>query len=76
MSINQDRHYVAGKAALAAVRPSTMRRSIPAQSADAPPTRAASLPANVLELYPGATARRRTGIRRLLGSEAGMATAE
>ena len=76
MSINQDRHHAAGKAALTAARPATIRGAITAQSADATPTRAASLPANVLELYPGATARHRAGIRRLLGSEAGMATAE
>jgi hypothetical protein len=75
MSINQDRHYAAGTTALAAARANIKRRAA-AQSADAPPAGAISLPANVVELFPGATARRRTGIRRLLGSEAGMATAE
>ncbi|WP_285249395.1 DUF4244 domain-containing protein [Pseudarthrobacter sp. fls2-241-R2A-168] len=81
MSINHDRHYAAGTAALAAARHHTKRRTA-TRSADAPPTGSASLPANVVELYPGAsvypgaTAQRSTGVRRLLGSEAGMATAE
>jgi Protein of unknown function (DUF4244) len=76
MSINQDRHYAAGTAALAAAGQSTRQRTVSAQSSYAPPTGPASLPANVVELYPGAAPRRRTGVRRLLGSEAGMATAE
>ncbi|MGX1159602.1 uncharacterized protein DUF4244 [Arthrobacter sp. SLBN-100] len=76
MSINQDRDYAAGTAVLAAAPSNIRRRGAAAQSADASPTRATSLPANVVELYPGITARHRTGIRRLLGSEAGMATAE
>jgi hypothetical protein len=75
MSINQDRHYAAGTAALAAARPNIKRRAA-AQSAGAPPAGTASLPANVVELYPGATGGRRTGTGRLSGSEAGMATAE
>lgn len=82
MSINHDRHYAAGTAALAAARRHTKRRATATRSADAPPTGSASLPANVVELYPGASvypgasAQRSTGVRRLLGSEAGMATAE
>jgi hypothetical protein len=76
MSINQDRHHATGTAALAAARPNIKRRTAAAQSADARQAGAASLPANVVELYPGAAAGRRTGIRRLWGSEAGMATAE
>jgi hypothetical protein len=76
MSINQDRHYAAGTAVIAAARPNIKRRAASAQSAGAPPAGTASLPANVVELYPGATGRRRTGTGRLSGSEAGMATAE
>ncbi|MDQ0689612.1 DUF4244 domain-containing protein [Arthrobacter sp. W4I7] len=90
MTINQDRQYAAGKAALAAARPNIRRGAATARSAGAPPAGAASLPANVVEPYPGATGGRRTGIRgrrtgirgrrtgigRLSGSEAGMATAE
>jgi hypothetical protein len=76
MSINQDRHYAAGTAALAAARQDTKRRATAARSAGTPAATSVSLPANVVELYPGATVRRSTGIRRLLGSEAGMATAE
>jgi len=77
MSINQDRHYAAGTAALAAARSTTKRRFNGGQSASAPQAITASLPANVVELYPGAgAARSRSDVRRLLGSEAGMATAE
>jgi hypothetical protein len=77
MSINQDRHYAAGTAALAAARSNTKRRFSGVQSASAHQAGTPSLPANVLELYPGAgAARHRSGLRRLLGSEAGMATAE
>ncbi|MET1088066.1 MAG: DUF4244 domain-containing protein [Arthrobacter sp.] len=76
MSINQDRHSAAGTAALAAARSNTKQHSIPARSAGAPPAGAASVPANVVELYPPATAGRCACRRRLLESEAGMATAE
>ncbi|MDQ0922080.1 hypothetical protein QF038_000588 [Pseudarthrobacter sp. W1I19] len=82
MSINQDRHYAAGTATLAAARQHTKRRAAAARSAGVPGAKSVSLPANVVELYPGASvysganARRSTGVRRLLGSEAGMATAE
>jgi hypothetical protein len=75
MSINQDRHFTGGTAALAAARRSTKQRTITAQPAHARPTGAAWPPANALELYPGSDVRR-TGVRRRLGSEAGMATAE
>jgi hypothetical protein len=77
MSINQDRHYAAGTAALAAARSNTKRRVNGGQSAFARQPGASGLPGNVVELYPGASAeRKRYSVRRLLGSEAGMATAE
>jgi hypothetical protein len=77
MSINQDRHYAAGTAALSAARSQTKRRAAGGQSLYAHRGAPASLPANVVELYPEAAAQRqRIGVRRLLGSEAGMATAE
>lgn len=76
MSINQDRHYAAGTAALTAARSNTKRRSA-GQSAYAQQTGTPLQQANVVELYPGASVpRSRPGVRRLLGSEAGMATAE
>jgi hypothetical protein len=77
MSINQDRHFATGTAALAAARSNTKRHFSgggPLYSRQAVTPR---LPANVVELYPGAAAAgHRSGARRLLGSEAGMATAE
>lgn len=77
MSINQDRHYAAGTAALAASRSNPKRRLSGRQPAYSRNAGAASLPANVVELYPGATVpHHRSGVRRLMGSEAGMATAE
>jgi hypothetical protein len=78
MSINQDRHYAAGTAALAASRSNTRRSWAGGRSAYARQTGTAFLPPNVVELYPGATApRHRSAVgRRVLGSEAGMATAE
>ncbi|MDQ0674213.1 hypothetical protein QFZ36_001774 [Pseudarthrobacter siccitolerans] len=83
MTINQDRRFAAGTAALAAARPNIKRRTAAARCAGAPPAGAASLPANVVELDPGATGGRptatrgrRTGIGMLQRSEAGMATAE
>lgn len=77
MSINQDRRYAAGSAALAAARSNTKRRIPGGPSAYPHQAGTPSLPANVVELYPGVTAaRNRSGVRRLLGSEAGMATAE
>jgi Protein of unknown function (DUF4244) len=77
MSINQDRHYAAGTAALAAARPDAKRRFSKGPSRYGYQAGATQLPPNVVELYPGATApSNRTGGHRLLGSEAGMATAE
>jgi hypothetical protein len=77
MSINQDRHYAAGTAALAAARSNTKRRFNGTQPGYAHQAGTPSLPANVVELYPGASAAsNRPGLRRLVGSEAGMATAE
>ncbi len=77
MSINQDRHFVTGMAALAAARSNTKRRFIGGGTAYSQQARTPALPANVVELYPGAAAAgQRSGVRRLLGSETGMATAE
>ncbi|WP_163166852.1 DUF4244 domain-containing protein [Arthrobacter sp. Alg241-R88] len=77
MSINQDRHYAAGAAALTASRANPKRRLSGRQPAYSRRAGAVGLPANVVELYPGATLpRHRSGVRRLMGSEAGMATAE
>lgn len=77
MSINQDRHYAAGAAALAASRSNTKRRLAGGRSTYAHQAGTPTLPANVVELYPEATVpRQRPGVRRMMGSEAGMATAE
>ncbi len=75
MSMNHHRHPFAGTSALAA-------RPAPAGRTDGGPqsirrARDSTLPANVVELRPGAaTSRRRRRSIRLMGSEAGMATAE
>jgi hypothetical protein len=74
MSINQD-HYPAGTAASASALPAPGHPSAPVPSADARPGRDGALPPNVVELYPGIATPPR-GFRRLLRSEAGMATAE
>lgn len=77
MSINQDRHYAAGAAALAASRANPKQRLSGRQPTSPRRAGAAGLPDNVVELYPGATRpRHRFAVRRLMGSEAGMATAE
>lgn len=77
------RHFAAGTAALAAAETATVqtvarqRRRRGAWPPSGRPTVTYPLPPNVVELYPGA-ARPRTRRRamRLMGSEAGMATAE
>ncbi len=77
MSIIQDRHYAAGAAALAASRSNPKRRFAGGRSTYAHQVGIGALPANVVELYPQATVPRQpSGVRRLMGSEAGMATAE
>jgi hypothetical protein len=75
MSIHYRRHYVDGTAALAAGR-STSGEGC-SRTHQAGRSGNSSLPANVVELYPGSKARSGPvrGIR-LMGSEAGMATAE
>lgn len=88
MSVNQHRHYFAGTSALAEsakagtgpggqgfATDGTEHASAPAGSAR---HGSPAAPGNVVELYPG-SGRTRQGSRRrarLLGSEAGMATAE
>lgn len=73
MSTNHHRRYYAGSAVPAASRPA-------APALDRTWSRnagASILPANVVELYPGARLpRNHSGTIRLTGSEAGMATAE
>lgn len=77
MSINQDRHYAAGAAVLAASRSNTKRLFAGGRPTYTDQAGTATLPANVVELYPEATVpRQRSGVRRMMGSEAGMATAE
>lgn len=75
MPTHHRRHYADGTAALAAARSAS--RGHRSNSHHAGGAGNGSLPANVVELYPGMKAptspRRRL---RLLGSEAGMATAE
>ncbi|WP_045730458.1 DUF4244 domain-containing protein [Pseudarthrobacter chlorophenolicus] len=74
MSMNHHRHTVAGTSALSA-RPVPTGIAGPPQSIGR--SRDSTLPANVVELRPGAgTSRRRRRSVRLMGSEAGMATAE
>ena len=86
MSMNHHRRYYAGPVRPAASRPAASR---PAASRPAAPGRehhwsgkagantGSTLPANVVELYPGARlAQKHSGTIRLMGSEAGMATAE
>ncbi|MEV7575378.1 DUF4244 domain-containing protein [Pseudarthrobacter sp. NPDC089323] len=86
MSMNHHRSYYAGPARPAASRPAASR---PAASRPAAPgrehnwsgkagtTTGSTLPANVVELYPGARlAQKHSRTVRLMGSEAGMATAE
>lgn len=75
MSTHYRRHYADGTAALAAARSTSRDRRSGNHHAVGVGDR--SLPANVVELYPGAKAPAspNRGVR-LLGSEAGMATAE
>lgn len=83
MSMKHHRHYLAGNGALAARAVAAGNRST--SRTPSRPGRnnepGSSLPANVVELYPGTAQgaypvqeRRRTPL--LMGSEAGMATAE
>ncbi|MDQ0662988.1 hypothetical protein QFZ35_001486 [Arthrobacter ulcerisalmonis] len=80
MSIHHRRNYSAGTSALAAYgRKPAERAGSPRSTpyASAPPfipNASVAQPGNVVELHPGAGGARRSG--RLLGSEAGMATAE
>lgn len=75
MPTHHRRHYADGTAALAAARSAS--RGHRSNSHHAGVAGNGSLPANVVELYPGVKAPTspRQGLR-LLGSEAGMATAE
>lgn len=77
MSLNQDRHFAAGSAALTAARAAGGRR-LNRHHASALHTGMRVLPPNVRELNPGTAEGRNVACarRRLLGSEAGMATAE
>lgn len=75
MSMNHHRHTFAGTSALAARPAPTGRSAGGPQSIGR--ARDSTLPANVVEMRPGAgTSRRRRRSVRLMGSEAGMATAE
>ncbi|ACL41119.1 hypothetical protein Achl_3158 [Pseudarthrobacter chlorophenolicus A6] len=74
MSMNHHRHTFAGTSALAAQPAVTGRSAGGPQSIG--PGRDSTLPANVVELRPGAATSRRRRSVRLKGSEAGMATAE
>lgn len=75
MSTHYRRRYAGVTAAPAAARPaspehrSTGRHGTPAWGAS-------PSPANAVDLYPGASPRSNHGRARILGSEAGMATAE
>jgi hypothetical protein len=76
MSMNHHRRYYAGSALPAASRPAAQGRNNNRQRTQAARPGSA-LPANVVQLYPGAGLPPATGRRvRLTGSEAGMATAE
>lgn len=75
MSTHYRRHYADGTAALAAARSSARGRRSNSHYAGGAGN--GSLPANVVELYPGLKSPSSPGRGfRLLGSEAGMATAE
>lgn len=75
MPTHHRRHYADGTAALAAARSAS--RGHRSNSHHAGGAGNGSLPANIVQLYPGVNAPTspRQGLR-LLGSEAGMATAE
>ena len=76
MSAHYRRHYAGGSAAPAAARPAPRRHSSTGHHGGRAGGNSA-LPANVVELYPGAgSPQSLTGRVRLMGSEAGMATAE
>ncbi|MDQ0730892.1 DUF4244 domain-containing protein [Arthrobacter sp. B1I2] len=84
MSIHHRRNYSAGASALAAYgrkpadRVGSPRSTPYASAAPFIPNASVAQPGNVVELYPAAGGARRKARRsgRLLGSEAGMATAE
>lgn len=76
MSMNHHRRYNTGPAAPAGSRPAAPGRK-DNRSRRARANTGSALPANVVELYPGARPRRNhSGTSWLMGSEAGMATAE
>lgn len=77
MSMNHHRRYFAATAVPAASRRDPRELSGNRHSNAAHDGRAGStLPANVVELYPGASLPPNRGPVRLMGSETGMATAE
>jgi hypothetical protein len=81
MSMNHHRSYYAGPARPAPSSPALSRPAAPGRehnwSGTAGTTTGSTLPANVVELYPGARlAQEHSRTVRLMGSEAGMATAE
>ena len=76
MSTHYRRHYAGGSAAPAAARPAPRRHSSTGHHGGRAGGNS-TLPANVVELYPGARSPQSLRTRvRLMGSEAGMATAE
>jgi hypothetical protein len=77
MSMNHHRRYFAGSAVHAAPRPAPGDRGGSRNRSTGPGRTESTLPANVVELYPGASPAPNSGRGvRLVGSEAGMATAE
>ena len=77
MSMNHHRRYFAGSAVPAASRPAPRGHSGSRSRSTGPRRTEGTLPANVVELYPGASLAPSSGRAvRLVGSEAGMATAE
>lgn len=75
MSTNHHRRYYAGSAVPAASRPAVQGRNND-RSRTSAATNAGTLPANVVELHPGAGHTRARRTAGLPGPEAGMATAE
>lgn len=77
MSTHYRRHYAGGAAAPAAARPGSREHRSGTDHHGSHSRGISSLPPNVVELYPGAASQPSLkGRVRLLGSEAGMATAE
>lgn len=75
MSTNHHRRYYAGSAVPASSRPAAQGGNIDGPRTATPRT-ASTLPANVVELHPGAGHPRPGRKAGLTGPEAGMATAE